>query len=78
MGRHGGDVSAARGVDGSGGVRGGDAFSMGGGSQSPLDFLHVRVPDVVPRLTSPGGGRNENEDVSKNYTKVPISTTNAA
>ena len=76
MRRHGSDVSAAKGAGGSDGVRRGDALSLGGGSQGPLDFLHVRVPDVVPRLTSPGGSRNENEDVSKNYTKVPISTIN--
>jgi len=68
MGRHGSDVSAGRGVGGNGGeVRRVDALSLGGGSQSPLDFLHVGVPDVVPRLTSPGGSRNENEDVSKKY-----------
>ena len=58
----------ARGVEGNGGVRRiSVVLSVAGGSQGPLDFLHIGQPDVLSGFTSLDGGHNEGNDVYKNY-----------
>ena len=57
----------ARGVGGNGGVGRIGVLSVAGGSQRPLDFLHVGQPDVLSGFTSLDGGCNEGNDVYKNY-----------